>query len=85
LQLLLSVAQSEDRRKWAKPMLNFIQRNSKNLFLYKKLPEKRKAEDISPLKIDNTNNAAEIVFSLLKPQYKLMKQFSDSRWSTSSL
>lgn len=33
--------------------LNFIERNSKGLFLYKKLPEK---------KIDNTNNAAEIVF-----------------------
>jgi len=47
-------------------MLNFIQRNSKNLFLYKRFPEK---------KIDNTNNAAEIVFSLFKPQYKVMKQF----------
>lgn len=47
-------------------MLGFIERNSKNLFFYKKLPGK---------KIDNTNNAAEIVFSLFKPQYKIMKQF----------
>jgi len=45
----LKLFYSEDRRKWAKPMQNFIQRNSKNLFLYKKLPEKR---------IDNTNNAS---------------------------
>ncbi len=47
-------------------MLGFIEKNSKDLFLYKKLPERG---------IDNTNNAAEIVFSLFKPQYKVMKQF----------
>ena len=62
----LKLFYSKDRKKWAEPMLKFIERNSKNLFLYKKLPEKG---------IDNTNNAAEIVFSLFKPQYKIMKQF----------
>ena len=47
-------------------MLKFIERNSNNLFLYKRFPER---------KIDNTNNAAGIVFSLFKPQYKIMKEF----------
>jgi hypothetical protein len=62
----LKLFYSKDRRKWAEPMLGFIERNSKHLFFYKKLPEKE---------IDNTNNAAEIVFSLFKPQYKTMKEF----------
>jgi len=62
----LKLFYTKERRKWAEPMLKFIERNSKNLFLYKKLPEKG---------IDNTNNAAEIIFSLFKPQYKIMKQF----------
>jgi len=47
-------------------MLDFIQRNSKGLFLYKKLPEKE---------IEHTNNGAEIIFSLFNPQYKVMKEF----------
>lgn len=48
------------------PLLEFIERNSSNLFLRHTLPEKM---------IDNTNNAAEIVFSIFKPQYKVMKRF----------
>jgi len=44
----------------------FIKRNSKGLFLYERLPEKE---------IEHTNNAAEIIFSLFKPQYKVMKEF----------
>jgi len=48
-------------------VLKFIERNSKNLFLYKKLPEKR---------IDNTNNASlRLYLVFFKPQYKVMKQF----------
>jgi len=47
-------------------MLSFIERNSKGLFLYKRFPEKE---------IEHTNNAAEIIFSLFKPQCKVMKQF----------
>jgi len=62
----LKLFYTKEKRRWAEPMLNFIERNSKNLFLYKKFPGK---------KIDNTNNAAEIVFSLFKSQYKIMKQF----------
>jgi len=55
-----------------KTMLSFIGRNPKNLFLYKRFPEKM---------IEHTNNAAEIIFSLFKPQYKVMKQFQISwRW-----
>ena len=57
---------TEERRKWAHSMLDFIKRNSKGLFLYKRLPEKE---------IEHTNNAAEIIFSLFKPQYKVMKEF----------
>jgi len=38
----------------------------KSLFLYKRLPEKE---------IEHTNNVAEIIFSLFKPQYKVMKEF----------
>jgi len=45
----LKLSCTKERRKWAEPMLKFIERNSKNLFLYKKLPEKG---------IDNTNNAS---------------------------
>ncbi len=47
-------------------MLSFIERNSRGLFLYKRLPKE---------KIEHTNNAAEIIFSLFKPQYKVMKEF----------
>jgi len=47
-------------------MLDFIERNSKGLFLYKRFPEKE---------IEDTNNAAEMIFSLFKPQYKIMKEF----------
>jgi len=57
---------TEERRKWAQPMLSFIERNSSNLFLYKKLPEKM---------IEYTNNAAGIIFTLFKPQYKVMQEF----------
>ena len=62
----LKLFYTKEKRYWAASCLKFIERNSKNLFLYKKLPKKR---------IDNTNNAAEIIFSLFKPQYKIMKQF----------
>jgi len=41
----------------------------RGLFLYKRLPKK---------KIEHTNNAAEIIFSLFKPQYKVMKEFQIS-------
>ena len=62
----LKLFYTEKRRKWAKPMLDFIERNSKDLFLYKRFPEKE---------IERTNNAAEMIFSLFKPQYKVMKEF----------
>jgi len=62
----LKLFYTEERREWASPCLDFIERNSKGLFLYKRLPEK---------KIEHTNNAAEIIFSLFKPQYKVMKEF----------
>ncbi|MEA1964743.1 MAG: hypothetical protein U9O41_06415 [Candidatus Aerophobetes bacterium] len=56
----------QERREWAQSMLSFIERNSRGLFLYKRLPKE---------KIEHTNNAAEIIFSLFKPQYKMMKEF----------
>jgi len=62
----LKLFYKEEQREWAEPMLSFIERNSRGLFLYKRLPEK---------KIEHTNNAAEIIFSLFKPQYKVMKEF----------
>lgn len=62
----LKLFYTKEKREWAEPLLGFIERNSKHLFLYKKLPGKG---------TDNTNNAAEMVFSLFKPQYKIMKQF----------
>ena len=45
-------------------MLDFIDRNWQSLFLYKKYPDKE---------IENTNNGAEIIYSLFKPHYKIMK------------
>ncbi len=57
---------SKKYRKWAQSMLDFIERNSKGLFPYKRFPEKE---------IEDTNNDAEMIFSLFKPQYKIMKQF----------
>lgn len=45
-------------------MLDFIKARWYNLFLYKKYPEEE---------IENTNNGAEIIFSLFKPSYKIMK------------
>ena len=62
----LKLFYTEERREWASPYLDFIERNSKGLFLYKRLPEKE---------VEHTNNAAEIIFSLFKPQYKVMKEF----------
>jgi len=62
----LKLFYTEDKRKWAHPCLHFIERNSRGLFLYKRFPKKV---------IEHTNNAAEIIFSLFKPQYKVMKQF----------
>ena len=62
----LKLFYTRERREWASPCLDFIERNSKGLFLYKRLPEKE---------IEHTNNAAEIIFSLFKPQYKVMKEF----------
>jgi len=61
---------TQERRKWASPCLDFIEKNSKGLFLYKGLPEKE---------IEHTNNAAEIIFSLFKPHYKVMKGFQISK------
>ena len=62
----LKLFYTQERREWASPCLSFIERNSRGLFLYKRLPKK---------KIEHTNNAAEIIFSLFKPQYKVMKEF----------
>jgi len=45
----LKLFYTEERREWASPYLDFIERNSKGLFLYKRLPEKE---------IEYTNNAA---------------------------
>lgn len=59
----LSLFQGE-MREFAQPMLEFIDRNWQNLFLYKKYPDKE---------IENTNNGAEIIYSLFKPHYKIMK------------
>jgi len=71
----LKLFYKEEQRKWAHPCLSFIERNSSNLFPYKKLPEKM---------IEYTNNADEIIFSLFKPQYKVMKEFQIPGGSTSS-
>ena len=59
----LSLFQGQNR-KFAQPILGFINRNWQNLFLYKKYPDER---------IENTNNGAEIIYSLFKPHYKIMK------------
>jgi len=53
----LKLFYTQERKEWASPCLDFIERNSKTLFLYKRLPKK---------KIEHTNNAAEIIFSLKK-------------------
>jgi len=45
----LKLFYTEERKKWAHPMLDFIERNSKGLFLCKRLPEKE---------IEHTNNVA---------------------------
>jgi len=45
----LKLFYTEERRKWASPCLDFIERNSKGLFLYERLPEKE---------IEHTDNAA---------------------------
>ena len=52
----------------ASSCLSFIERNrnSKSLFLYREFLEKE---------IEHTHNAAKIIFSLFKPQYKVIKQF----------
>ena len=71
----LKLFYKEEQRKWVHPCLSFIERNSSNLFLYKKLPEKM---------IEYVNNADEIIFSLFKPQYKVMKEFQIPGGSTSS-
>lgn len=52
------------RKEWAKPFLDFIDRNWEGLFCYKRYPEKR---------IEDTNNGAEMIYSLFKPHYKIMK------------
>jgi len=57
-----------ERKEWAKPFVDFIDRNGKNLFWYKRCPEKG---------IENTNNGAEIINSLLKPHYKIMKHLEN--------
>lgn len=57
-----------ERKEWAKPFVDFIDRNGKNLFWYKKCPEKG---------IENTNNGAEIINSLFKPHYKIMKHLEN--------
>ena len=52
------------KAKYAEPMFKFIENNWKSLFIYKKYPGKA---------IENTSNTCEIIFSLLKPLYKVMK------------
>jgi len=46
----LKLFYTEERKKWAKPKLSFIERNSKGLFLYKRFPKEE---------IENINNAAQ--------------------------
>lgn len=60
------------RNEWARPMLDFIDRNWQGLFWHKRYPEKE---------IENTNNGAEIINSLFKPHYKIMKHL-EKREST---
>lgn len=62
----LKLFYTEEGRKWAHPALGFIERNSRDLFSYKRFPEKM---------IEHTNNAVEIIFGPFKLQYKVMKQF----------
>jgi hypothetical protein len=62
----LKLFYTQERREWTHPNLDFIKRNSKGLFLYKRFLEKM---------IEHTNNTAEIIFSLFKPQHKVMKEF----------
>ena len=49
-----------------------LRETQKAFFSIKKLPEKE---------IEHINNAAEIIFSLFKPQYKVMKEFETVRGS----
>jgi hypothetical protein len=63
MRKVLSLWQGK-RGEWARPMLDFIDRNWEGLFWYKRYPEKE---------IENTNNGAEIINSLFKPHYKIMK------------
>ena len=65
----LSLFQGE-MTEFAQPMLEFIDRNWQNLFLYKKYPDKE---------IENTNNGAEIIYSLFKPHYKIMKHLQKAK------
>lgn len=60
------------RNEWAKPLLDFIDRNWQELFWYRRYPDKE---------IENTNNGAEIINSLFKPHYKIMKHL-EKREST---
>ena len=46
----LKLFYTQERREWAEPMLSFIERNSRGLFLYKRLPNK---------KIEHTKGAAQ--------------------------
>ena len=57
------------RKEWAKPFLGFIDRNWTNLFWYKRCPEDG---------IESTNNGAEIINSLFKPHYKIMKHLENT-------
>jgi len=45
----LKLFYTQERREWAEPMLSFIERNSRGLFLYKRLPKE---------KIEHTKGAA---------------------------
>jgi hypothetical protein len=71
MRKVLSLWQGK-RGEWARPMLDFIDRNWEGLFWYKRYPEKE---------IENTNNGAEIINSLFKPHYKIMKHL-EKREST---
>jgi len=53
----LKLFYTKKQREWAELTLSFIQRNSRGLFLYKRLPKK---------KIEHAKGAAEIIFSLKK-------------------
>jgi len=53
----LKLFYTKKQREWASPCLSVVERNSRDLFLYKRLPKE---------KIEHAKGAAEIIFSLKK-------------------